>query len=640
MDVRGRLVGAALVGALALLAGPAAAPAPATDISQQDGEGQRIGAGAGFGRTILVLDSSGSMAEPSGGGETKIIAAREALRTVVGDLPDDAVVGLRVFGAEVTLDEGGSCTDSQLVVEPGTDNRDDLLSAIEDYEPYGETPIPHALQEAARDLGDEGARSIVLISDGESTCQPDACQVAGELAAQGIDLRIDVVGLSVSGEARSQLECIAAAGGGTFYAADDADDIRADLTRVAERAVRPFTLTGLPITGGTMASPAPIGLGDWIDTFGESGTDSGTRSYVVERTAAGSTLRVSAVTQGRQGDEGLRIEISGPDGTRCDISSTLRQIDARDVVAVQATAAEETDCAAPGRYLITVERRLGDEQDISVGLRVTEEPPFTDIGFVGDGEVEVTAPQVSGEATEVVGGTSFANATALESGRYSSTVVPGEALMFKVALEHGQSARVRVTFPAASAALRDVVGLFPPLANVTMYNPMHGLLDNPRGATVSQAVGDDEQHDLVTATAAISRALVDAGGSSGVADYSTAGDHYVGVSLMRRDYGAEFPFIIEVEVLGDPQAGPTYDGGATWSVAEGTAGGESPSPTPSEQPASASEQPASPSEQPASAAQDDAAEGGVGVPAGVAAVLGLPVLIGASLLWRRRATSI
>lgn len=125
------------------------------------------------GRMILLLDSSGSMAEPAGGGGTRIEAARSALRTVVDGLPADSEVGLRVFGATVfSRGDRGACTDSQLVVEPATENRADLAAALDDYRPYGETPIPHALEEAAADLGSEGPRSIVLVSDGESTCSP------------------------------------------------------------------------------------------------------------------------------------------------------------------------------------------------------------------------------------------------------------------------------------------------------------------------------------------------------------------------------------------------------------------------------------------------------------------------------------
>ena len=209
------------------------------------------------------------------------------LTDVVRGLPGDAQVGLRVFGATVfSRTDKGACTDSQQVVAPGTDNRDDLLAAVDDYKPYGETPIPYALQQAAQDLGSEGARSIVLVSDGESTCQPNPCTVARDLSRQGIDLQIDVVGLSVSGAARSQLQCIAQAGNGQYYDADDAAEIESRITRVAQRALRPFTLTGSAITGGTTDDPTPITTGEWLDTL-----DTATRSYAFERTTAGTTLR-------------------------------------------------------------------------------------------------------------------------------------------------------------------------------------------------------------------------------------------------------------------------------------------------------------------------------------------------------------
>jgi len=238
--VQGRLVGSMLLAALSVasinLAPPASAAsaarvassvAPVTAAALDDPEG-------GYGRLMLVLDSSGSMSEPAGGGETKIVAAKSALSTLVKDLPNEAEVGLRVFGAEVfSRTDAGSCEDTQQIVEPSTDNREQLLDAIDDYEPYGETPIPSALREAAKDLGDEGPRSIVLVSDGESTCAPDPCEVSAELAGQGIDLQIDVVGLSVSGKARDQLQCVADKGNGTYYDADDADAIVDQLTRWA-----------------------------------------------------------------------------------------------------------------------------------------------------------------------------------------------------------------------------------------------------------------------------------------------------------------------------------------------------------------------------------------------------------------------
>src|SRR5690606_2128402 len=108
-------------------------------------------------------------------------------------------------------------------------------SAVRDYEPYGETPVGYALQQAAKDLGPAGdgePRTIVLLSDGEPNCEPDPCKVAADLAKQGIDLTINVVGLDVSGKARRALQCIAEAGNGDYYDASSAEDLSNSMVKV------------------------------------------------------------------------------------------------------------------------------------------------------------------------------------------------------------------------------------------------------------------------------------------------------------------------------------------------------------------------------------------------------------------------
>lgn len=100
-------------------------------------------------KMMLVMDSSGSMKEKLPGGQRRIQAAKQALNTVIGSLPGNQAVGLRVYGAEVfDKSEKGACTDSQRVVDLGTDNRGALTQAVKQYKPYGETPIGYALQQA------------------------------------------------------------------------------------------------------------------------------------------------------------------------------------------------------------------------------------------------------------------------------------------------------------------------------------------------------------------------------------------------------------------------------------------------------------------------------------------------------------
>lgn len=584
---------------------------------------------------MLVLDSSGSMKERAGGDGTKIAAAKSALRTVIKGLPDQARVGLRVFGAEVfSRDDEGACTDSQAVVKPGTDNRQDLLDAIRQYKPYGETPIPYALRQAAKDLGGEGNRSIVLVSDGESTCSPNPCKVAREVANDGINVRIDVVGLSVSGKARRQLQCIAENGNGAYYDADSAANIETRLDRAATRAIRPFTLTGSPIEGGAVDSPTEVSVGDLTDTIGPEDSDTASRSYWFERNTKDSTLRVSAITQGQQGTgEGLDVEIVDEAGESCAKSRTIRQIDTRRVVGVLANASVEEECGKPGRYRITVSRRLADEKTVPFGLRVAEEPPLAgDRSSAADAEADVTAPEVQGEAKDVEGGASFANAAEIGAGRWSSNLVPGEALMYRLPLEFGQAARVRVHFPKGSAAMQEEAGRHGTLSHMVVYNPMQGQLSKPRDAELSGTAGGDEALNLLTAIPAVSPDLVEADGFNGVEDYSMAGDYYLAVSMRQDDHSVEIPFTIEVEVVGDPGQGPTYADGATWSVAEvvgandqaGNGGDEST---------------ASGGDGTAAKETDDgpfAEKLAVGV---IGGLLAIAVVVGALLVWRRRRAS-
>ena len=144
---------------------------------------------------------------------------------------------MRVFGATVfSRQDEGACTDTQNVVPVGPLDREALTAEIGRYTPYGETPIGNALKGAARDLGPEGKRTIVLLSDGEPTCAPDPCQVARTLRRQGVDLTVNVVGLDVSGAARRALQCIARAGGGTYYDVSDPDELAGSLVSVSVRS--------------------------------------------------------------------------------------------------------------------------------------------------------------------------------------------------------------------------------------------------------------------------------------------------------------------------------------------------------------------------------------------------------------------
>ena len=539
-------------------------------------------------RMMLVLDSSGSMKEPTGGGQTKIAAARSALKSVIAGLPEDAEAGLRVFGATVfSKRDVGSCDDTQLVVSPGTDNRAELQTAVGGYQPYGETPIPAALRAAAKDLGAQeldaqdlgarGARSIVLVSDGESTCAPDPCHVAAQLAQHGIALQINVVGLSVSGPARDQLRCIAENGNGTYVDADSAHEIAARLDALTQRALRPFTLTGAPIAGGTATDPTPITTGDFVDSLGGGGA---TKSYVFTRTAPGTTLRATALSQDEPGDTNpaVLVKVTGPDGAPCDSTIDQRTFDTRTVLGAEAVAGG-THCSAPGAYTITVSRGRLASHAVPIGLRISEEPPITSPGVPPSGDVTNPEPlPVVRPVQHVVGGGGFATAAPIAAGSYSGDIVPGETQILAFPLEYGQSARVSVAFAAAAPAIADAVDGTMPTGRITLYSPMLGALARPGVANDVGIVGVDSsgRPHASTYTAGTTAVSAQQHAASG-APTDVAGTYYLAISMGKQDYSYPFPLTVTLAIDGSPAQGPTYDGDVTWSDAGDAAAAPAPS---------------------------------------------------------------
>lgn len=505
--------------------------------------------------TMLVLDSSGSMAEPAGGGTTKIEAAKQALRDVVASLPEDAVVGMRVFGAEVfDRDQPGACTDSQQVVAPDTGNREELLREVERYRPYGETPIGFALQQAAKDLDPDSARSIVLVSDGVATCEPDPCEVAQDLSAQGIDLRIDVVGLAVDGDARAQLRCIAGVAEGRYYDASSAEEITSSLSTATERALRPFEIDGAPVVGGTSQSEAlPLGAGRYADRLGGGVQE---RWYVYERQVPGSTVIASSYELQPGGLSDLQTDVVEPDGGGCGTSTFSAIVPLFTGTSQLAPAEGPYSCGDPVHVRVT---RLGDDTGrLPFGLSIVEEPPVANLDSLPtevDTSVLAEPARAAGRAQPVVAGTSFEDATLLEPGtKYAATVVPGEVNAFRVRVGWGQSLAVRVDRPGLTAAQDEAVSDGFSSFALQLMSPLRASLgdDLDAGASTDRA----QRTPTVQMTGISPVAWTNRERDDG---HFLAGDYYVlyGAEI-DSPTSVELPYTITVEVQGEETGEPTY----------------------------------------------------------------------------------
>ena len=209
----------------------------------------------------LVLDVSGSMRATDVGGRSRIAVAQEAFNEVVDALPAETHLGIRVLGATYPgNDKTIACQDSQLLVPVGPLDKQQAKSGIATLRPTGHTPIGLALREAAKDLGTgETTRRIVLITDGEDTCAPpDPCDVARELAAQGTRLVVDTLGLIPDEKVRRQLVCIAAATGGSYFAATSTEGLSSRIKQLVDRAKNTHVRTPAAVTGTADCTAAPL----------------------------------------------------------------------------------------------------------------------------------------------------------------------------------------------------------------------------------------------------------------------------------------------------------------------------------------------------------------------------------------------
>jgi Ca-activated chloride channel family protein len=181
---------------------------------------------------LFILDASGSMWGRAGG-EPKIVSAKSTLLDLVKGTPDHIQVGLMTYGHR----KKGDCSDIELITPPGGE-RDAIIHRIDNINPKGKTPIGASLTLAGEQLAaGEDETTLVLVSDGLETCGSDPCATARQLREQGHKLVIHVVGFDVGLEATEQLQCIAQAGAGSYFAADNADALRDALIQVQTSVV-------------------------------------------------------------------------------------------------------------------------------------------------------------------------------------------------------------------------------------------------------------------------------------------------------------------------------------------------------------------------------------------------------------------
>lgn len=296
----------------------------------------------------LVLDVSGSMRARDIDGGSRMAAAKQAFNEVLDATPQEVQLGIRTLGADYPGDDRKTgCKDTAQLYPVGPLDRTEAKTAVATLTPTGWTPIGPALLKAAGDLeGGDGSKRIVLISDGEDTCAPlDPCEVAREIAAKGIGLTIDTLGLVPNAKMRVQLSCIAEATGGTYTSVEHTDELADRVNQLVDRTADPVVVPK-GVEGANACAKAPTlesGLYTDREEFGQQ------RWYRVD-VLPGQELRASvSVAADRQVDPSYGL--------------LLRAVTAhgREIVRGEAAGNGRTDVLSTGLRYPKAEREDEDE---------------------------------------------------------------------------------------------------------------------------------------------------------------------------------------------------------------------------------------------------------------------------------------
>ncbi|MFN7784134.1 MAG: vWA domain-containing protein [Lysobacterales bacterium] len=230
-------------------------------------------------RVVLVLDASGSMWGQIEG-RSKIEIARETVADLVREWKPANSLGLVAYGHR----RKGDCADIETLIESGPLDSAAFLRQVNALNPKGMTPLSAAVMQAAQSLRHvEQKATVILVSDGEETCNLDPCQVGRELEAAGVDFTAHVIGFDVANpQHQAQLRCLAENTGGRYFNARNADELSGALGAVVavstEPALPPATATlEAPDSASAVSSVAvrftgPADRGDFIGLYRAAAT--------------------------------------------------------------------------------------------------------------------------------------------------------------------------------------------------------------------------------------------------------------------------------------------------------------------------------------------------------------------------------
>ena len=549
-------------------------------------QGESGGGGVSSSKAALIVDASGSMLDTDVDGGTRMDAAKKAAHELVNDLPDSANLGLLAYGMRVSNapeDHARGCQDIETLVPVGKLDRDLLNSKIDEMTPSGYTPIGSSLRAAAKELGDDGERTIILVSDGIDTCAPPpVCEVAKELAGEGFDLTIHTVGFKTDEEARAELECVARVSGGDFLEADDTASLAESLKFLAQRSAETYQTAGTWFEYADRPEDAKwLGEGRYrtkVDVPKKDDASSAPSRYFKLAIPEGHRAIVSTAiipqrqASGRAREANLHVLGGGTENPVENCSAVLASdrgvgstygsgfLPPEPAVRVIDPEKGGENCDSQ-EWIVPTEFSLrsgardegtsGAEADVELEINfvpVVDDSEKAKYPEVGEKTVKDDSPTLEfNDVTPVKGGPSFTQATEVTPGAYSDALVPGEYRFYKIPVEYGQQPVVNAR---TGASERDAAESL----TFQLYSPLR--MDHGNDSLI---VYDEAEEGAVVGEVVDYRNR-DRGADNPESGY--AGYYYVGVALdqgsEKEIMGVEQPFEIAFDVVGEKTDGPDW----------------------------------------------------------------------------------
>lgn len=144
---------------------------------------------------------------------------------------------LRVFGHQSPR-AANNCKDTKLEVAFSRGNASAMDERLKQLHPQGQTPIEYSLTQSLEDFPKDSLaiNAIILITDGNETCNGNFCDLTAKFEARRIALRPFIVGLGLTDSLKKKFECL-----GSFYDVQNEDMLSSAMKVIISRVLNPTT---------------------------------------------------------------------------------------------------------------------------------------------------------------------------------------------------------------------------------------------------------------------------------------------------------------------------------------------------------------------------------------------------------------